>query len=267
MRSPAVADRFYPGSPKVLLETLGDFFSAAPTKKKYKALAVMSPHAGYIYSGELAAQTFSAVEIPETVVILGPNHHGQGAPVALSTATWDMPLGRVPVDTGIADHLLANCPLIIMDESAHRFEHSLEVQVPFLQVLQKNLRIVPIAVSRIAYQDCEEVGRSLAEAINNSKEDVLIVASSDMSHYVPRRISEKKDHSALQCIERMDPYGLYRTFFDNRISMCGVIPMVIAMLAAKVRGAEHSHLIGYTDSGYVSGDTSQVVGYAGVVIN
>lgn len=267
MRSPVVADRFYPGSPKELSKTIRDYFSAAPTAKKFKALAVVSPHAGYIYSGKLAAQTLAAVEVPETVVILGPNHHGQGAPISLSTETWDMPLGRVPVDLEIAEQLLADCPHIKLDESAHRAEHSLEVQVPFLQVLQKNLHIVPLVVSQIPYQLCEEVGSALAETITNSKKEVLIVASSDMSHYEPRVISEKKDHSALQCIERLDPYGLYRTVFDNRISMCGVIPVVIALLAAKARGAEHSHVVGYTDSGYVSGDTDQVVGYAGVAIS
>jgi AmmeMemoRadiSam system protein B len=267
MRSPVVADRFYPGSPKKLSKTIRDYFSAAPTAKKFKALAVVSPHAGYVYSGELAAQTFAAVEIPETVIILGPNHHGQGAPVALSTETWDMPLGRVSVDSEIAGKLLENCPHIKRDESAHRSEHSLEVQVPFLQVLQKKLHIVPIVVSQISYQLCEEVAMALAKTIKDSRKNVLMVASSDMSHYEPRQITERKDHSALQCIERLDPYGLYRTVFDNQISMCGVIPVVIAMLAAKACGAEHSHLIGYTDSGYVSGDTNQVVGYAGVVIN
>ncbi len=112
MRSPVVADRFYPGSPKELSKSIRDYFSAAPTAKKFKALAVVSPHAGYIYSGELAAKTLAAVEIPETVIILGPNHHGQGAPVALSTETWDMPLGRVSIDSEIADKLLDNCPHI-----------------------------------------------------------------------------------------------------------------------------------------------------------
>lgn len=267
MRSPVVADRFYPGSPKELAKTIRDYFAAAPTAEKFKALALVSPHAGYIYSGELAAQTFAAVEIPETVIILGPNHHGQGAPVALSAETWDMPLGRVSVDTEIAEKLLENCPHIKLDESAHRSEHSLEVQVPFLQVLQKKLHIVPIVVSQISYQLCEEVAMALAKTIKNSRKRVLMVASSDMSHYEPRQITEQKDHSALQCIERLDPHGLYRTVFDNQISMCGVIPVVIAMLAAQACGAEHYHLIGYTDSGYVSGDTNQVVGYAGVVIN
>jgi hypothetical protein len=267
MRQPAVADRFYPGSPQALSKAVTGLFPTAKTTKKTKALAIVSPHAGYVYSGALAAETFFAVEIPETVIILGPNHHGQGAPVALSTLTWDMPLGRVPVDREIADHLLEISQLIKIDETAHKFEHSLEVQVPFLQMLQKNLHIVPLVLSRISYPLCEEVAESLAETINGSDKDLLIVASSDMSHYEPRRVTEQKDRSALKCIERLDPYELYRTVLDNHISMCGVIPVVIAILAAKACGAKQSKLVGYTDSGYVSGDTDQVVGYAGVIIS
>ncbi len=268
MRSPAVADRFYPGSPKELSETITHLFtSTKKTKEISKALAVVSPHAGYVYSGALAAETLSAVEIPETVIILGPNHHGQGAPVALSTEVWDMPLGRVPVNKEIAENILNHSETIKIDETAHRFEHSLEVQVPFLQMLQKNLTIVPIALGQIPFSLCEQVAESLAKAINGSDKDLLIVASTDMSHYEPRRVSEKKDLSAIKCIERLDAKELYRTVRDNHISMCGVIPVVIAILAAKACGAKKSELIGYTDSGYISGDTDQVVGYAGVIIS
>jgi AmmeMemoRadiSam system protein B len=267
MRQPAVADRFYPGSPKLLSKTITELFPQIQNAEKSKALAVVSPHAGYVYSGALAAETLCAVEIPETVIILGPNHHGQGAPISLSTETWDMPLGRVSVDKEITDQLLRNSQHITIDEIAHQHEHSLEVQVPFLQMLQKELRIVPLVLSLISYALCEEVALSLAKTIKASRKDLLIVASSDMSHYEARRISEQKDRSALKCIERMDPYELYRTVLDNKISMCGVIPVVIAILATKSLGAKQSNLIGYTDSGYISGDTSQVVGYAGVIIS
>ncbi len=267
MRHPSVADRFYPASPKVLSRTIAELFPASKNIHKTKARAVVSPHAGYVYSGTLAAATFSAVEIPETVIILGPNHHGQGAPISLSTETWDMPLGQVPVDTEIANQLLKICQHIKIDETAHQFEHSLEVQVPFLQMLQKNLHIVPLVLSQLAYPLCETVAGALAEVIRKSNKDILIVASSDMSHYEPRRIIEQKDRSALKCIEQLDPYALYHTVYDNHISMCGVIPVVIAMLAAKACGAEKASLVGYTDSGYTSGDTEQVVGYAGVIIS
>ncbi len=267
MRQPAVAGRFYPGTAETLSQALTELFSATENTQKSKAIAVVSPHAGYVYSGTLAARTFSAVVIPETVIILGPNHHGQGAPISLSTKTWNMPLGEVSVDMEIVEQLLDNSKSIKTDETAHTFEHSLEVQVPFLQKLQKNLQIVPLVISQISYSLCEEVAESLVKAINGSKKELLIVASTDMSHYEPRRIAEEKDRSALECIEHLDPYQLYRTVIGNRISMCGVIPVVIALLAAKSCGAKNAKLIGYTDSGYTSGDSDQVVGYAGIVIS
>ena len=192
MRQPAVADRFYPGSKEALSQAITELFPATQTAKKAKALAVVSPHAGYIYSGALAAKTFCAVEIPETVIILGPNHHGQGAPVSLSTLTWNMPLGKVPVDQEIANHLLNISQYIKIDEIAHKYEHSLEVQVPFLQMLQKKLSIVPLVLSQLSYPLCEDVAGSLAETINGNDKDLLIVASSDMSHYEPDRLPNKR---------------------------------------------------------------------------
>jgi hypothetical protein len=266
LRQPAVADHFYPGSPESLTLTVNDLLSAGHSASKQKALAVVLPHAGYVYSGALAAKTLSSVEIPETVILIGPNHRGQGAPVALSTATWDMPMGKVPVDREICDLILNHCPTIQVDELAHKDEHSLEVQIPFLHMLQKKLSIVPLLVSRISYPLCEEVADCLAKAISTSARHILIVASSDMSHYEPRNNTEKKDRLALQCIEQFNPKNLYHTVINNRISMCGVIPVVIALLAVKSQFGIKYRLIGYTDSGYVSGDTTQVVGYAGVVI-
>lgn len=267
MRQPAVADRFYPGSPEALTLAVNELMPIAPGSGKQKALAVVAPHAGYVYSGALAAETLSSVEIPETVIIVGPNHRGQGAPIALSMVTWDMPLGKVPVDREVCDLIHTHSQHIKVDELAHKYEHSLEVQVPFLQMLQKRLSIVPLVVSHISYPLCEEVANAIAAAIHATARDILIVASSDMSHYEPRKSTEKKDRLALQCMKQMNPYNLYHTIIDNRISMCGVIPVVIAMLAAKIQGGRNCRLVGYTDSGYVSGDTGQVVGYAGVVID
>ncbi|OHD62351.1 MAG: AmmeMemoRadiSam system protein B, partial [Spirochaetes bacterium GWF2_52_7] len=169
----------------------------------------------------LAAETFSAVVIPETVIILGPNHHGQGAPVSLSTTSWDMPMGSVPIDREITDLILAHSQHIKVDELAHKYEHSLEVQVPFLQRLQEHLSIVPLVISHISYPLCEDVAATLAKAIRISGRDILIVASSDMNHYESRPKTEKKDRLALQCIEQLSPYDLYHTVHSQRISMCG----------------------------------------------
>jgi len=267
MRQPAVANRFYPGAPEELDRTIKRLLPTGYKENKQKAIAAVSPHAGYIYSGELAAKTLCSVEIPETVVIIGVNHSGAGPSAALSTVSWNMPFGPVPVDVEFSESLLANSSRIIKDEIAHASEHSLEVQLPFLQYLQKDLSIVPLSVSRIALSDCLAIADSLAKTVKMSGKDVLIVASTDMSHYESRERAEKKDMLALKCIEELEPEKLYGTVLDNAISMCGFIPVTIALAAAKSLGATTTRLIDYTDSGYVSGDTEQVVGYAGITIS
>ena len=266
MRQPAVANRFYPGSPNALKRAISEFLPSGHETGKEKSIAVVSPHAGYVYSGELAAKTLSSVEIPKTVVIIGTNHRGAGLPVALSTGNWNMPFGPVPVDGDFSTLLLANSHHIKQDEIAHNSEHSLEVQVPFLQYFQKQLSIVPLAISHISLSMCLEIAESLADTVKQSGKPVLIVASTDMSHYESRETAAKKDSLALKCIERLEPEKLYHTVRDNNISMCGVLPVTIALSAAKKLGATTARLIGYTDSGYVSGDTDQVVGYAGLSI-
>ena len=270
MRQPAVADQFYPGSPKALEHTISKLLPAehsSNNSSKEKAIAIVSPHAGYIYSGELAAKTICSVKIPETVIILGVNHRGGGTSVALSTRTWNMPFGPVPVDKELSTLLLANSSHIIQDETAHSSEHSLEVQIPFLQYFQKNLSIVPLAISHISLSVCRDIANSLARAIKVSGKTVLIVASTDMSHYESREDGGKKDQIALKYVEELEPEKLYHTVIENNISMCGFIPVTITLFAAKKLGATSTKLIGYTDSGYVSGDTDQVVGYAGLSIS
>ncbi|MFH2123465.1 MAG: AmmeMemoRadiSam system protein B [Pseudomonadota bacterium] len=265
VRTPAVADRFYPGNPRTLLREINELIHSAAQAQK--AHAVVSPHAGYMYSGAVAGETFARVHVPETVIIMGPNHHGQGAPIALSTTPWQMPMGMVPIDTTIAEALLKTSSTITVDETAHRFEHSLEVQVPFLQARQKNLSIVPLVVSHISYPLCLEVGTAIAKVIAKAGKEILIVASSDMTHYEPRTAADKKDHYALKKLADMDPSTLYHAILDYNISMCGIMPVTIALIAAIALGATKTELVRYTDSGAVSGDTSQVVGYAGVIIS
>ncbi len=268
MRQPVVAGRFYPGERDTLSSSVNELFPpATPGKEKKKAVAIISPHAGYIYSGALAAETISSIDVPETVIIIGPNHHGQGAPIALSLEDWEMPGGIAYNNKEFSSLLLKNCPQLKDDVIAHKDEHSLEVQIPFLQALQKNLSIVPIAISRISFSMCKEIAVALAQSIEEFQKDTLILASTDMNHYESRSTSNKKNEKALQAIRVMDPAELYQTVLDNRISMCGMIPVVISMIAAQLLGATSSSIVGYTDSGYVSGDTDQVVGYAGVVIS
>ncbi len=264
LRAPVVSDQFYPGDPQILNNTLKDLIPDETSKKT--ALAIMCPHAGYVYSGGVAGETFAAVTIPEDVIILGPNHHGQGAAVSMmAEGVWQMPLGDVPINEELAE-LIASSP-VEKDVIAHQHEHSLEVQVPFLQYLQKNLAIVPLVISRIPFDVCEKTGILLANAIKAYKKDVLIVASTDMTHYEPRKSASRKDHMALEYIENLDPQGLYDTVTGQHISMCGIMPTTIAMVAALELGATKAEIVHYTDSGEVSGDTDHVVGYAGVVFS
>ncbi len=263
-RQAVVADQFYPGNPAVLRQTLEALVPAVQNREE--AIAVVSPHAGYVYSGAVAGETFARVRIPETVVILGPNHHGRGEPLALGTSDWSMPLGMVSIQRRLATAILGRSRVIVDDDVAHLPEHSLEVQVPFLQYLQANLEIVPIVVSHVSYAVCQEAAMDLAGAIREFAAPVLIVASTDMTHYESRRSASSKDRLALERILALDPQGLYETVVGNRISMCGIMPTTIALIAAMELGARQAELVRYTDSGEVSGDTNQVVGYAGLII-
>ena len=269
VRSPAVAGRFYPGDDESLRQTIRDFSNGASKgSHKQSVLAAISPHAGYVYSGAVAAETLEQIEIPETVVLLGPSHTGKGAPVALSTATWQMPMGDVPVNQEFAQDLLNESEIIVADELAHKYEHSLEVQIPFLQMAQPNLSIVPICISHLPYHILNEVGLALAEVIKkNNTENILVVASTDMTHYKPREVAEKQDHYVLEKLINMDPAIVYKSVIENDISMCGIMPVTVALIAALKLGATKTELIRYTDSGEISGDTTQVVGYAGLLIS
>lgn len=266
-RSPAVAGRFYSSDPQILAREVGDFCNAAGGDTQ-EALAVISPHAGYPYSGEVAGVTLAGVRIPQNVVIMGPNHHGRGAAIALmDEGVWEMPMGDVPINGELAGELAAASPLVTVDTEAHRFEHSLEVQVPFLQHLRPDVMITPLVVSQIPYNSCLELGRQLAAVIRGFGHPVLILASSDMTHYESRQAATAKDRLAIAHILALDPAGLYKTVLGQRISMCGIMPATVALAAAIELGARKAELIRYTDSGSTTGDIGQVVGYAGLVIS
>lgn len=265
IRYPAVAQRFYPADPQELTHLLDSLIPAGTTARP--AQAVVMPHAGYIYSGAVAGETIAAVEVPETVIVLGPNHHGLGAPAALTSGGhWAMPLGQVAINRELAALILAHCPEVENDPPAHRDEHSLEVLVPFLQYRQPRLTIVPLCLSHLDLAQCLRLGQGLAAAVREFTGPVLLAASSDMTHYQSRAKAGAQDRLAIERVLALDPAGLYQTVADHRISMCGVIPTVIALVAALSNGADQARLVRYTDSGAVSGDTEQVVGYAGFII-
>lgn len=266
IRQPVVAGRFYPGDSSSLKRTVNDLLSQFSPQKNKNVLGVVSPHAGYIYSGGVCAETLKSSEIPDTVVILGPNHQGRGAQVALATQDWATPLGIVSREKTLSDMLLHHSNLVEQDDTAHEFEHSLEVQVPFLQELTNNVKIVALCISRLSFSDCSKLGKDLAAAVREFDKPVMIVASSDMSHYESRTAASKKDHMALEHVVNLNPKQLYDTVFSQNISMCGVIPTTVMLYSTLQLGANTAELVRYTDSGEASGDTDQVVGYAGALV-
>ena len=265
-RKPFVAGQFYPGNRNELRATIAALVD--PAAVPVPAIAVVSPHAGYVYSGPVAGAVFAAVRVPATVVILGPAHHEIGPLFALQAhGGWLTPLGESPIDEPLAGRLLAGCSLIEEDEGAHRREHSLEVQLPFLQYFRPDVAIVPLCVSYEARAEhLEALGRGLAVAVREGSGETLMVASTDMSHYVSRKTAEIKDKLAIRRVLELDPRGLIETVTAERISMCGFQPTAAVLFAALGLGATKAELVRYQTSGDASGDYSQVVGYAGVRI-
>ena len=265
LRSAVVAGQFYPGRKEALLQTVDALMASADLEKP--AIALMSPHAGYVYSGGVAGRTFSGVKIPAEVIILGPNHHGRGHMAAVyASGAWETPMGQVKIAAGLAGRILAECPMTAEDTVAHRFEHSLEVQVPFLQFRAPETSIVPVCIGHMPLAMLLQLGDGLARAILSSKTTPLIVASTDMTHYECGSTARKKDFMALDRVLALDPEGLFKVVQENRISMCGVLPTVVMLQAAIALGAHDAELIAYSNSGDVTGDQSEVVGYAGVRI-
>lgn len=274
LRSPAVAGRFYPDSVPELTEQVTGFLHAGKARAPRRACAVMAPHAGYVYSGGVAGKVFAAIEVPRRVVLLGPNHTGRGPRISvMASGAWEVPGARVSIDEELAAAILAEFPLARADHEAHQFEHSLEVEVPFLVARQPALRIVPVVLGVLSANDAIGFGEALHRAVTrvreahrNLGEDVLVVASSDMSHYLPDETARRVDQTALAPLLAFDPEGLYRTVVDHDISMCGFIPATAMLAYARQAGAARPELVAYATSGDAFGDKSRVVGYAGVVL-
>lgn len=264
-REPAVAGRFYPGDAAALrrevAELLGPPVAAAP------ALALVGPHAGYVYSGAIAGQTWARVLVPRRVVLMCPNHTGRGVPLSLwPGGGWRLPTGVVPVDEALTEAIRTQCGAT-PDRAAHLHEHALEVHLPFALARQPELRIAALCLAGLSAAECRAVGEGLAAVVRDSgDEPVLLVASTDMSHYIAADEAAALDGLALAQIEALDPEGLYRTVQRHHISMCGVLPTTVALFAARSLGATRAELVRYGNSGERSGDYERVVGYAGVVV-
>ncbi|HEV2348781.1 MAG TPA: AmmeMemoRadiSam system protein B [Terriglobia bacterium] len=271
VRPAVVAGRFYPAKPEVLKRDLENYLgreAAAQEPKIEGALGCVVPHAGYVYSGKVAGAVYQKLPARSSYIILCPNHTGRGAPLAMmSGGSWQTPLGEVPVDHALATVLGNSCHLLTEDSEAHSQEHSLEVQLPFLQRQVKDFRFVPVAVGVGNYAALEFLGHCVAHAVEIAAKPVMVIASSDMNHYEPDGVTRIKDQRAIEKILALDPHGLHEVVRKENISMCGYGP-TIAMLAAVVElGAKQAHLVKYATSADAGGDRDAVVGYAGIIIS
>jgi len=272
MRAPAVSGTFYPSGPANLNAQLKDFFQNIRQPVLKSAVAAIVPHAGYLYSGRTAAYAYSALPEADAYIILGPNHSGVGPEVSLmAEGEWATPLGKVPIDSALADEI-AKCEYVDVDVSAHAQEHSIEVQLPFLQYRFKGPKFVPICLMQSAFSKAEFLGvcRSLADsifsAVQKTKKRVVLLASSDFSHYVPQETALKNDNDAIESIKNLDECGFLDKVLSKKLSICGFGCIAVALAYSKRMGAQRATLLNYSTSGDATRDYSSVVGYAALVI-
>lgn len=266
IRAPAVAGQFYPAKPERLREDISQLL--APGAEPIQALGCVVPHAGYVYSGGVAGAVYGTLRLPSLFVILCPNHTGAGEPLAImSSGEWQTPLGAARVDSELATHLLRRCPMLQEDAEAHADEHSLEVQLPFLQFRVPEMSFVPIAIARGDLPTLEQFGGALGRALAGWNRPLLIVSSSDMDHYERDEVARTKDRRAIEAILALDPERLYRVLREDRNTMCGYGPVISMLYATRHLGAEAATLIRYATSADAGGRRDAVVGYAGIAVH
>jgi len=264
-RSPAVAGQFYYGNASKLNHQVEQYIDR--NAKKEKVIGIVSPHAGLVYSGPVAGAVYSAIDFPQTFVLIGPNHTGLGAKVSLmESGEWEIPTGVFQIDEKISYKIAMNVPVVTKDIQAHMFEHSLEVQLPFIAYFSKITKIVPILILSASIEECRMLGEGIAKAVKDAGYSVVIVASSDMSHYLHDTVARQQDKKAIDKVLSLDPNGLYEIVLREKISMCGYLPATTMLFAAKALGAQSARLVKYSTSAEVSGDYDHVVGYAGIVL-
>ena len=264
-RNAAVAGQFYPLRAASIEKQVFSFMEKAA--KKVRAVGVVSPHAGYVYSGAVAGSVYSRIELVPTYIIIGPNHTGRGKQFSImSEGEWAMPQGEVPIDAELAKSLLRTSEFLEEDFLAHAHEHSIEVQLPFLQCLKQPFTFVPIIASYAEAGIYQALGKEIAKVIKDCGRDVVIIASSDMTHYESQENAQSKDMKAIQAILKLDEKVLIDTIEKLDISMCGYAPVSIMLAAAKGLGASAADLVIYQTCGDVTGDYSSVVGYAGIIV-
>jgi len=268
LRLPAVAGRFYPSDPAELTALVHKYAKADSQTKPVRIRACLVPHAGYVYSGHVAGAVFARIILPKRILVLGVRHYPRGESAAiLSSGAWRTPLGDAPIDEALAGALRKASPLLREDSVAHSAEHSLEVQLPFLQVLVPGFTFVPVALGTVRFEDLVTVGEALARILETAKEDVLLLTTSDLNHYEDDSTTRVKDHKAITQLLARNPRGLFDTCRNEDISMCGLGPAVAMLTALNALGAKKSDLVKYATSADVSGDRDAVVGYAGMIFS
>ena len=265
IRPSAVAGHFYPADRTALARDIGTYVS--PAAQKVRARGCVVPHAGYVYSGHVAGAVYGQLELPSRFLLLGPRHFPRGERLAiLSDGAWQTPLGQARIDAPLAADLKNAFPLLREDAVAHAAEHSLEVQLPFLQRLAGDFTFVPVVIGADRYDLLENLGRALARIVRSVRDEVLVVASSDMNHYESDAITRAKDRKAIDAVLALDARRLYDTVRRENITMCGYAPTVAMLVATKELGATSAELVRYATSGDINNDRQRVVGYAGMIV-
>ena len=265
IRPPAVAGRFYPSDPKELARQVNQYaFAETP---KIPARGCIVPHAGYMYSGHVAGAVYASLELPSRCILLGPRHYPRGERMAILTeGSWETPLGNARIDAALAAELARACPRLREDSVAHEREHSLETQLPFLQTLSRDFRFVPVVLAADRYPMIEELGHAVSQVVEAHRDQVLVIASTDMNHYESDELTRRKDQRAIARILALDPRGLFDTVREDGNTMCGYAATVAMLIAMRDLGATETQLVRYATSGDVTGDRREVVGYAGVIV-
>jgi MEMO1 family protein len=277
IRKPAVAGYFYESDEGSLKERikwcyltdLGPGRTPDKTGDERSIKGLIAPHAGYVYSGPVAAHSYLELAedgLPETVVILCPNHTGMGSGLSIITeGSWLTPLGEVDIDTEFTQQLVQDYPLLDDDSSAHLKEHSCEVQLPFIQEISPDFKLVPICMMMQDLLTSQELGQAIAQSAQKLDKDIVVIASTDFTHYQPQQVAESQDKKVLEHIKSLDEEGMVRQISENNVTMCGYGPVTATMVASKMMGASEAHILKYATSGDARGDYSSVVGYASAV--
>jgi AmmeMemoRadiSam system protein B len=275
IRQPVVAGSFYSYDPEILKKQISESFShkLGPNGfKKQEFIAAVVPHAGYMYSGPVAAWVYSRIE-KANYIIVGTNHSGMGSQFALMrNGLWKTPLGEVAIKEDVAEKILKESKIIEHDVIAHQHEHSIEVQLPFLQYRYNgNFKFVPIVILNefaddVLLENCRLIGKAIANVIKKEKEKWIVLASSDFSHYLPQKTAKKIDLSLIEEIKKLDEKKFFEKISEKNASVCGFGGIAATIVAAKELGAKKAELLKYATSGDITGDASSVVGYASIII-